>query len=64
MATNALALYFFCYTYIENRALYNKHGERKLNDNALVALALLIAESKPDHKEIMVKFIVNIINKK
>jgi prophage maintenance system killer protein/predicted XRE-type DNA-binding protein len=49
---------------IENRALYNKRGERKLNDNALVALALLIAESKPEQKEVMVKLVVNIINKK
>lgn len=57
------SLLFLLYL-IENRALYNKKGERKLNDNALAALALLIAESKPDHKEIMVKLVVNIINKK
>lgn len=57
------SLLFLLYL-IENRALYNKRGERKLNDNALAALALLIAESKPDQKEVMVKLIVNIINKK
>lgn len=49
---------------IRNHALYNKHGERKLNDNALAALALLIAESKPEQKEIMVKLVVNLINRK
>lgn len=57
------SLLFLLYL-IENRALYNRRGERKLNDNALVALALLIAESKPDQKDIMVKLVVNIINKK
>ena len=57
------SLLFLLYL-IENHALYNKKGERKLNDNALVVLALLIAESRPDHKEIMVKLVVNIINKK
>lgn len=49
---------------IENRALYNKRGERKLNDSALAALALLIAESKPAQKNVMIGLIVNIINKK
>ncbi len=57
------SLLFLLYL-IENHTLYNKKGERKLNDNALVALALLIAESKPDHKEVMVKLVINIINKK
>lgn len=57
------SLLFLLYL-IENRALYNKRGERKLNDNALAALALLIAESKRDQKDIMVRLVVNIINKK
>ncbi len=37
---------------IENRCLYNRHGERKINDTALAALALLIAESRTDQKEV------------
>lgn len=49
---------------IENRIFYNKRGERKLNDNALAALALLVAESKPEQKNSMVKLIVNLVNKK
>jgi prophage maintenance system killer protein len=57
------SLLFLLYL-IENHALYNRKGERKLNDSALAALALLIAESKPDQKEVMVKLVVNIINKK
>lgn len=49
---------------IENNYLMNKKGERKINDNALAALALLVAESKPGDKEAMVKLIVNLINRK
>lgn len=49
---------------IENNYLINKKGERKVNDTALVALALLIAESKPAQKDVMVRLLVNLINKK
>ncbi len=49
---------------IENNFLNNKKGERKVNDTALVALALLVAESKPVQKDVMIKIIVNLINKK
>ncbi len=49
---------------IENNFLMNKKGERKINDTALTALALLIAESKPSDKDAMVKLVVNLINKR
>lgn len=49
---------------LENNCLVNRRGERKVNDIALTALALLIAESKPQDKEVMVKLVVNLINKK
>jgi len=49
---------------IENRFLLNKKGERKINDAALTALTLLVAESKPGQKEVMIKVIVNLINKR
>ena len=39
-------------------------GRKRLADNALVALTLMIAVSKPDEKDVMVKVIVNLINKK
>jgi prophage maintenance system killer protein len=42
--------------------LYNAMGEKRIADNALVAFTLLIAESKPDEREIMVKVIINLIN--
>ncbi len=49
---------------VENHFLYNRKGERKINDTALATLALLVAESKPDQKDVMVRLIVNLINKK
>jgi prophage maintenance system killer protein len=49
---------------VENRYLYNNRGERKINEAALAALALLVAESKPEQKQVMIKLIVNLINKK
>lgn len=49
---------------IENNCLYNRRGERKINDTALAALALLIAESRPQDKESMVKLVVNLINRR
>jgi prophage maintenance system killer protein len=44
--------------------LYNAGGEKRIADNALVAFTLLIAESKPDEKEMIVKVIINLINGK
>ena len=44
--------------------LYNAEGEKRIADNALVAFTLLIAESKQDEREIMVKVIINLINGK
>jgi death-on-curing family protein len=49
---------------VENHYLYNRKGDRKINDAALAALALLVAESKPDQKDTMVRLIINLINKK
>jgi prophage maintenance system killer protein len=57
------SLMFLLYL-VENHFFLNRKGERKINDNALIALALLIAESKPAQKEAMVSLVVNLINKK
>lgn len=46
-----------------NRALYREDGSKRLADNALVALTLLIAESRPEEKETIVKVIVSLINR-
>ncbi|HVF95984.1 MAG TPA: Fic family protein, partial [Flavisolibacter sp.] len=45
-----------------NQHLLRKGGEAKINDNALVALALLIAQSDPATKELMIKLVINLIN--
>ena len=47
----------------QNNFMLNKNGEKKINDNALVALALLVAESNPKDKNIMIALITNLINK-
>jgi hypothetical protein len=44
--------------------LYRLDGSKKIADNALVALTLMIAESKPDEKDMMIKVVVNLINLK
>ncbi len=40
-----------------NNYLLNKKGERKINDNTLVALALLVAGSQPKQKDIMIQLV-------
>lgn len=45
----------------ENRYLEDASGQVKINDNALVALALLIAESEPRNKELMIRLIINLL---
>jgi prophage maintenance system killer protein len=48
----------------KNNLLYKSDGTKRVADNALVALCLLIAESKPSDREIIVKVVVNLINRK
>ncbi len=44
-----------------NNVLHRKNGEKKINDNTLVALALLIAESNPTEKDTMVALVTNLL---
>ena len=44
-----------------NEILYRVDGTKVLSDGALVALTLLIAESKPEERETMVKLVVNLL---
>lgn len=46
-----------------NHYLYLLNGRKRIADNALVAMCLLIAESKPKEKDMIVKVLVNLINK-
>ena len=56
-----VAAFLFILFLTRNNYLFNKKGERKINDSALVAITLLIAESKMQDKDIMVKLVSNLI---
>ncbi len=58
-----IAAFLFLYFLEKNGVLFSETGEKRISDNALVALTLMIAVSKPDEKETMIKVIVNLINK-
>lgn len=53
--------FLFVYFLDRNKALYRESGERKINDNTLVALALLVAESNPKDKEQMIALITQLL---
>lgn len=59
-----IAAFLFVWFLQKNNILYRPDGTKKIADNALVALTLMIAESKPEEKDIMVKVVVNLINAK
>lgn len=51
----------FIYFLNKNNYLFKKNGEAKINDRALVALALLIAVSDPKEKNTIIKLVINLI---
>lgn len=57
-----IAAFLFVWFLEKNGILYKADGTRRIADNALVALTLMIAESKPEEKDMMVKVVVNLIN--
>jgi prophage maintenance system killer protein len=59
-----IAAFLFVWFLEKNNILYGPDGAKRIADNALVALTLMIAESKPDEKDIMIKVVVNLINLK
>ena len=46
-----------------NHILYHPDGSKRIADGTLVALTLMIAESRTEEKDVMVKVVVNLINK-
>jgi len=56
------AAIFLCFM-AGHEMLYRPDGGKRIHDNALVALTLLIAESKPAEKETIVRLIINLINR-
>ncbi|MGX5857841.1 RhuM family protein [Dyadobacter jiangsuensis] len=57
-----IAALIFVWFLERNNVLYKPDGSKRLADNALVALTLMIAESSPTEKDMMVKVVVSLIN--
>lgn len=58
-----IGAFLFIWFLDANGILYTGDGRKRIGDNTLVALTLMIAESKPEDKDIIIKVIVNLINK-
>lgn len=56
-----IASFLFVYFLDKNNYLYREGGEKKINDNALVSLSLLIAISDPKDKDILIKITTNLL---
>ena len=59
-----IAAGLFVYFLAMNNKLLNEEGNKRIGDNALVAITIMIAESKSEEKEMMIKLVVNLINNK
>lgn len=59
-----IAAGLFVYFLDMNNQLFNESGNKRIGDNALVAITIMIAESKSEEKEMMIKLVVNLINNK
>ena len=59
-----IAATLFLWFLNNNGILYRQDGGKRIADNTLVALTLMIAESKPEEKDVMVKVVVNLINQR
>ena len=57
-----IAATLFLWFMAGNGILYNPDGTKRIADNTLVALTLMIAESRTEEKDVMVKVVVNLIN--
>ena len=57
-----IAAFLFLWFLEKNRILYKPDGSRLISNNTLVALTLMIAESRTEEKDIMVKVVINLIN--
>jgi prophage maintenance system killer protein len=58
-----IAAALFVWFLDRNKILYKTDGSKRIADNALVAITLMIAESQPKEKDIIVALVVNLINK-
>ena len=58
-----IAATLFLWFLNKNYILYHPNGSKRIADSTLVALTLMIAESRTEEKDVMVKVVVNLINK-
>lgn len=58
-----IAAMLFLWFMENNGILYSEDGHKRIADNTLVALTLMIAESRTEEKDVMVKVVINLINK-
>lgn len=58
-----IAATLFLWFMQNNGILYNSDGLKRISNGTLVALTLMIAESRPEEKDVMVKVTVNLINR-
>jgi prophage maintenance system killer protein/predicted transcriptional regulator len=58
-----IAAFLFLWFLSGNAILYKPDGSLLIGNNTLVALTLMIAESRPEEMEVMIKVVVNLINK-
>jgi prophage maintenance system killer protein len=56
-----IGAFLFIWFLEKNKHRFKKNGEVKINDNALVALAILVAQSQPTEKELIIQLIMNLI---
>lgn len=56
-----IGAFLFVWFLEKNKHRFKQNGELKINDNALVALALLVAQSNPSDKELMTKLLVQLV---
>ena len=59
-----IAAAIFLYFLERNNILFDENGEKIITDNSLVAITVMIAESRPDEKETMIKLIMNFLKHK
>ena len=59
-----IGAFLFIWFLEKNKHNLKQNGELKINDNGLVALALLVAQSNPSDKDLIIKLIINLINNK
>lgn len=56
-----IAALLFIYFLEQNGLLFQPQGNRRIDDAALVALTLMIAASKPQERDVMIRIILNLL---